>query len=102
MPEKISDFLGWERADMREQRHHYMRTDLGNAERFVDSHRDRVLWCPARKAFLVWDGRRYAWDERGQVVKLPPLTARGIFHEAADGENEDKQKAIAKWALASQ
>jgi putative DNA primase/helicase len=102
MPEKISDFLGWERADMREQRHHYMRTDLGNAERFVDSHRDRVLWCPARKAFLVWDGKRYQWDERGEVVKLAHSTARGVFHEAAAAENEDEQKAITKWALASQ
>jgi putative DNA primase/helicase len=102
MPEKISYFLGWERADMREQRRYYMRTDLGNAERFVDSHRDRVLWCPARKAFLVWDGKRYRWDERGQVVRLAHQTARGIFHEAAGTEDADEQKAITKWAGASQ
>ena len=102
MPEKIADFLGWERADMREQRRHYMRTDLGNAERFVDSHRDRVLWCPARKAFLVWDGKRYRWDERGQAIKLAHQTARGIFHEAAATEDSDEQKAITKWASASQ
>jgi putative DNA primase/helicase len=102
LPEKIGDFLGWERRDMREQRHHYMRTDLGNAERFVDTHRDHVLWCPARKSFLCWDGKRYAWDERGEAVKLAHATARGIFHEAADAEGEDEQKAITKWALASQ
>src|SRR5919112_1537834 len=102
LPEKIADFLGWERRNMREQRHHYMRTDLGNAERFVDAHRDSVLWCPARKSFLCWDGKRYAWDERGDVVKLAHATARGIFHEAADAESEEEQKAITKWALASQ
>lgn len=102
MPEKVAAFLGWERADMREQRRHYMRTDLGNAERFVDAHRDSVLWCPARKAFLVWDGKRYAWDDRGQVVKLAHVAARGIFHEAAAAEDADEQKAITKWALASQ
>jgi putative DNA primase/helicase len=102
MPEKIGDFLGWERPNMREQRRHYMRTDLGNAERFVDAHRDRVLWCPTRKAYLCWDGKRYAWDERGEAVKLAHLTARGIFHEAADAESEEEQKAITKWALASQ
>jgi putative DNA primase/helicase len=87
---------------MREQRRHYMRTDLGNSERFVDAHRDRVLWCPARKSSLCWDGKRYAWDERGEAVKLAHATARSIFHEAADTEDEDEQKAIAKWALASQ
>ena len=102
MPEKIATFLGWERPDMREQRRHYMRTDLGNAERFVDSLRDRVLWCPARKSFLVWDGKRFGWDERGEVIKLAHQIARGIFHDAADAEGEDEQKAITKWALASQ
>jgi len=102
LPEKIADFLGWERRKMRDQRRHYMRTDLGNAERFVDAHQDRVLWCPARKAFLCWDGKRYAWDERGEAVKLAHATARSIFHEAADAEGEDEQKAITKWALASQ
>ena len=102
LPEKIAELLGWERADMREQRRSYMRTDLGNAERFVDAHRDSVLWCPARKSFLVYDGKRYAWDERGEAVKLAHATARSIFHEAADTEDEDEQKAIAKWASASQ
>src|SRR5215212_5097422 len=102
LPEKIADFLSWVRPNMREQRRHYMRTDLGNSERFVDAHRGRVLWCPARKSFLCWDGKRYAWDERGEVVKLAHATARGIFHEAADTEDEDEQKAIAKWASASQ
>jgi putative DNA primase/helicase len=102
MPEKIADFLEWERPNMREQRRHYMRTDLGNADRFVDAHRDRVLWCHARKACLCWDGKRYAWDERGEAVKLAHLAARSIFHEAADAESDEEQKAISKWALASQ
>src|SRR5215207_4434036 len=102
LPEKIAEFLGWERSDMREQRRHYMRTDLGNAERFVDTHRDRVLWCPARKSFLCWDGKRYAWDERGEVVKLAHLTSRSIFHEAAYTEDEDEQKKIAGFAATSQ
>src|SRR5215204_1881928 len=102
MPEKIADFLGWQRTDLREQRRYYMRTDLGNAERFVDAHRDRVLWCPARKSFLCWDGRRYAWDERGEAVKLAHLTARSIFHEAAHTEDEDEQKKIAGFAAISQ
>jgi putative DNA primase/helicase len=87
---------------MREQRQRYMCTDLGNAERFVDLQRDRLLWCPARKSFLCWDGKRFAWDERGEAVKLAHLTARGIFHEAAHAEDEAEQKSIAKWALASQ
>ena len=80
----------------------YMRTDLGNAERFVDAYRDRVRWCPARKSWLVWGGQRYAWDDRGESVKLAHYRARAIFHEAAYEEDESKQKAISKWAVASQ
>jgi len=102
MPEKIADFLGWDAPNMREQRQSYMRTDLGNAERFVDAYRDRVRWCPARKSWLVWGGQRYAWDDRGESVKLAHHTARGIFHEAAHTKDEDEQKAIAKWAVTSQ
>jgi putative DNA primase/helicase len=80
----------------------YMRTDLGNAERFVDAYRDRVRWCPARKSWLIYDGPRYVWDERGESVKLAHHTARAIFHEAAHAKDEDEQKAIAKWAFTSQ
>ncbi len=102
MPERIADFLDWDASDMSEQRQSYMRTDLGNAERFVDAHQDRVRWCPARKSWLVYDGKRYAWDDRGESVKLAHHTARAIFHEAAHAKDEDEQKAIAKWAVASQ
>lgn len=102
MPARIAKFLGWERADGREQRCHYMRTDLGNAERFVDQHSDRVRWCPARKSFLYWDGKRWTWDEKGEVNKLAHQTARSIFNEAARTEDADEQKKIAGFAAISQ
>jgi putative DNA primase/helicase len=102
MAQKIADFLGWERADMREQRQSYWLTDLGNAERFVDTYRDLVLWCPARKSWLVWDGRRWAWDERGMIRKLAHKVARGIYKDAAHEPDETKQREIAKFARSSQ
>jgi putative DNA primase/helicase len=102
LPRKIGKFLDWQRTDMREQRRHYMRTDLGNAERFVDLHRDRVRWCPDGKSFLIWDGRRWAWDKSGEVEKLAHETARGILNEAALAEDKEEQKKIATFAIASQ
>jgi putative DNA primase/helicase len=102
MPQKIADFLGWERPDMREQRRSYWLTDLGNAERFTDIYRGVVLWCPARKTWLLWDGTRWAWDERGLVRKLAHKTARGIYRDAANEPDEAKQREIAKFARASQ
>jgi putative DNA primase/helicase len=102
MPAKIADFLEWERPDMREQRRSYWLTDLGNAERFIDTYRDVALWCPARRAWLLWDGSRWAWDERGAVRKLAHKTARGIYKDAVHEPDEAKQREIAKFARASQ
>src|SRR5215218_1515210 len=102
MPAKIADFLGWEQPDMREQRRSYWLTDLGNAERFIDTYRDVVLWCPARKAWLIWDGSRWAWDERGAVRKLAHQASRSIYKDAVHEPDEAKQREIAKFARASQ
>jgi putative DNA primase/helicase len=102
MPAKIADFLGWERPDMREQRRSYWLTDLGNAERFIDTYRDVALWCPARKAWLLWDGSRWAWDERGAIRKLAHKVARSIYKDAVHEPDEAKQREIAKFARASQ
>ena len=102
MPARIAKFLGWDKADSREHRRHYERSDLGNAERFVDLHGDKVRWCPARKVWLSYDGKRWAWDERGCVVKLAHLIARSIHKDAAVEPDPAKQKEIAKFAVASQ
>jgi putative DNA primase/helicase len=102
VPAKIADFLGWERADMREHRRSYWLTDLGNAERFVDTFGDVVLWCPARKAWLLWDGTRWAFDQRGAIRKLAHKVARGIYGDAVNEPDESKQREIAKFARASQ
>ena len=102
MPQKIADFLGWEQPDMREQRQSYWLTDLGNAERFIDTYRDVVLWCPARKTWLLWDGARWVWDERGVVRKLAHKVARSIYKDAAHEPDEAKQREIAKFARTSQ
>jgi putative DNA primase/helicase len=81
---------------------HYTRSDLGNAERFLDMHGDKVRWCPARKAWFLYDDTRWAPDERGHVVKLAHETARSIFEDAAHETDEAKQKEIVKFAVASQ
>lgn len=102
MPARIAKFLGWERADRRELRHHYTRSDLGNAERFVDMFGGRVLWCPARKTFLFYDGKHWVWDDCGHVVRLAHQAARAIHTEAAAEPDPAKQREISKFAVSSQ
>ncbi len=102
MPAKIARFLEWERADTREVRRHYSRSDGGNAERFADLYSERVRWCPARKKWLVHDGRRWRWDECGEVVIFAQATARAIYKDAANEPDPARQKEIAKFAVVSQ
>ena len=70
-------------------------TDMGNAERLVALHRESIRYCTPRKKWLIWDGRRYGWDDRQSVMGLAKQVARSIYAEA--GACGDKNKA---WELA--
>ena len=62
---------------------HFPMTDLGNAERFVERHRGRFMFCPAL-GWLVWDGRRWVTDgAEERVLQGAHGTVRGIQSEAA-------------------
>jgi putative DNA primase/helicase len=56
-------------------------TDLGNAERFRERHRGKLLWSPAT-GWLAWDGKFWRRDASGRVRAAAHDTARGIQDEA--------------------
>lgn len=56
-------------------------TDVGNAKRLVAAHGDSIRYVPARSAWLVWDGRRWATDETLQVPRLAKDVVRELFTE---------------------
>jgi len=67
-------------------------TDLGNAERFRERLRGRLLWCAAI-GWLHWDGKRWARDDAdGRVKRAVHETVRAIHDEAdalaASGQDE--------------
>lgn len=68
-------------------------TDLGNAERFRERFRGRLLWCAAI-GWLYWDGRRWAREGADDRVKQAEhITVRAIQDEAAalvDSEQDKK------------
>lgn len=72
------------------------RTDAGNAERFAMMHRDRARYCTPRKRWLLWDGKRWAWDEREAVLNLAKQTARAIWKEidAFEPESSERKSAV--------
>jgi putative DNA primase/helicase len=73
-------------------------TDVGNGERLAARCRDRIRYCPPRKKWLTWDGRRWKWDDTGEVIRLAKKTARAIYGEAAHAKDKDEAQAIAKHA----
>src|SRR6185437_7387809 len=59
----------------------YPHTDLGNAERFRERNRSKLLWCPAL-GWLWWDGKRWCRDGADEKVKMAEhITVRAIQTE---------------------
>ncbi len=85
-------------------------TDVGNRDRFVAEHGETVRYCHPFKSFLIYDGKRWAFDIAGEVVEKAISTIRNTMTMATaildSMEADDKQKAQAlaqaKHAIQSQ
>ena len=76
-------------------------TDLGNAERLVAAHGRDIRYVPGL-GWIVWDGRRWARDDTGALLRLAKRTARAILHDAGNCEDDDERKRILTWARQSE
>jgi P4 family phage/plasmid primase-like protien len=81
--------------------------DIGNAERLTDRHGADMRYTGAYGGWHVWDGRRWALDEIGQVERWAKETARAMRQEAAtlvdkdDTKDKDRGKRLFGHAFAS-
>lgn len=80
----------------------YRLTQSGNAERFVDAHKDRVRYCVERNTWFVWDGKRLAQDTGGIVSRMAVETFREIIKEAANVDKSSVRESVLKWAKQSE
>lgn len=78
----------------------YVRSDAGNAERFVDEHGDDVLYVPGID-WYVWTGTHWSKDESEVVVQRAIETMRRQTSEALAATDADRNKRIA-FALKSE
>lgn len=76
-------------------------TDLVNAERFARDHQADVRFTPER-GWMIYDGRRWAPDQSGEIMRRAKDTARRIFQEITDAKKPGDETAIFKWARTSQ
>lgn len=80
----------------------YNMTDLGNAERLLERHGDRIRYV-ADAGWYVFDGRVWAPDPKGTLVGSLAIETVTMIHVEAEAEkDEEKSKAIRAWAYRSE
>jgi P4 family phage/plasmid primase-like protien len=57
-------------------------TDSGNGERITHLHGRDMRWCTEMKNWIVWDGRRWAVDEKNSASQRAKETARKLYFQA--------------------
>ena len=77
-------------------------TDLGNAERLVARHGDKLRYCGAWKAWLIWRETHWERDETNQVERYTKETVRSIYAEVSIVDDPQERKAISKHAVKSE
>jgi putative DNA primase/helicase len=80
----------------------YAKTDLGNADRFVDQFGELVRYLPQRKAWLLWNDSYWAVDITNRVKDFATQTARNIYNEVAAINDNTERTELVKWAKVSQ
>lgn len=78
-------------------------TDLGNAERFVSEHKERIRYVHAWRSWLIWDGAHWKPDEGGEIHRLVYETVRKMGVDAAKlpMDEEGKRQQALRWATQS-
>ena len=77
-------------------------TDLGNAERLVDRFGDDIGYCYDWKKWLVWDGKRWAIDRKGNIRQKAKQVVRTIYREIENATDKSERKEIFNHAMKSE
>lgn len=80
----------------------FVRTDLGNAERFADEHADRVRYVKAWDRWLIYDGTRWTQDATGRILDFATITVRRIYDAALAVNDIDERHELLKFAMRSE
>lgn len=68
-----------------------MLNDTGNADRFIAFRGSELRYCPAIRKWLVWDGRRWAVDDKGAIRRAAKQTMLEFLSQAAHADDKDLQ-----------
>ena len=77
-------------------------TDLGNARRLVGWFGHDLRYCPPWKKWLVWDGKRWAVDMKGEIVHQAKKTVRALYRLASQITDETRRNSLVRFAIESE
>jgi len=77
------------------------RTDTGNANRFIRIFGERVRYCDLEGRWYVYDGCRWAPDEKLLVAEWMRQALLTIFEDATRAADDTEARALAKWGTHS-
>lgn len=77
-------------------------TDIGNAERFIEQHKDGLKFCRQQKSWLCWTGKRWQVDRAGIVFEKAKETAKSIEYEISPDQDKELKDEIAAHCKRSQ
>jgi putative DNA primase/helicase len=73
-------------------------TELGYAHRLIVVYGDRLRYVPAWRRWLVWDGKRWAYDDTGQAARWMKSVARRVTADALAIEDPQASRAAVSLA----
>ena len=77
-------------------------TDLGNARRLGRLHGSDLRYSHAMRRWFVWDGRRFAIDDAGEIYRRAKRTVATIYTEASVATTPEERKKLADHAKRSE
>ncbi len=77
-------------------------TDTGNGKRFAAMYADTARYCPAFKAWLVWNGRFWERDDSLHIQRMAKAVVQRMFEGAAKIENKAHRKSAMSWCFTSE
>ena len=74
-------------------------SDVGNAERLVKRHGDKIRYCSSLGKWFIWNRKIWEKDNSGKIISHAIETARSIYQEARRATNLDDQAKASKHFL---
>src|SRR5713226_7124317 len=66
--------------------------DDRNAQRLVKKYGNDLRFCHPWSSWLIWDGKRWRRDDRGEATLVMKLVMRDLEHEAVSIADDDERR----------